>query len=400
MRQVERMATRKVKEVYGHIRAKGTISKVDLKQVTGLTTSTLTRLLEELVQEGWIEEVGFGESRGGRRPILYRTNARYAYVFGLEISRSVSRLLLCDLHLNKLAVEVWPMNRYMTPERLMEEVVRSIGAMMRERDLESTSMLGLGIGTVGPLDREGGIILNPMHFAAAGWLNVAIGPMLERQLGFPVHIDNGANAALLGEYWTQANSGIQHLLYVHAGVGLRSAMIMGGEIVYGAVDMEGAVGQMIIQADGPPSRQEGGNCGSWETYVSAYALQQAAVRGLKLGRETLLWSMVTRPEEVTYPMLERALAQGDEMVRELFLQAASYFGIGLSNLLNILHPEKVVLGGPLVSGNALFFEQAVRVARSKTYHYPQYDVSFEQSGLGDDAVATGAAAIMLKKVTE
>ncbi len=109
---------------------------------------------------------------------------------------------------------------------------------------------------------------------------------------------------------------------------------------------------------------------------------------------------VPRIEALTYPVIEACLALGDPLARELFLNAASYFGIGLANLLNILHPQKVIIGGPLISGNEVFFQHAVDVAMQKVYASQAYRVDFEKSRLGDEAVMIGAAATLVGKMTE
>lgn len=392
---------KKAKEVYELIRRRGVISKMDLKEMSGLTVSTLTRLLDDLTEHQLIIEVGLGESTGGRRPILYRTNPQFAYVFGLEISRTNSKLVLCDLHLNKMDTAVWKMDDTMTPTRLIQEMVIAVKHMLHKHNISETSVLGMGIGAVGPLDRMTGTILNPQHFSSPGWENVEICRIAEERLGFSVMLNNGANAAVLGEYWSDTEGRVEHLLYLHVGVGIRSAMISGGELVYGAVDREGAVGQMVIQADGPSPRNTSGNYGSWESFVSTYALEELVKSQLKIGRSSRVLQYIDRIEEdIKYPLIERALNEGDALVRDLTLQSACYFGIGISNLLNILHPEKVILGGPLIFGNDLFYKEAIRVALSKTYHAPIYQVEFEKSRLGDDAVAIGAAANMVKQLTE
>jgi predicted NBD/HSP70 family sugar kinase len=394
------ISSRKAKEVYESIRRRSIISKSDLKDISGLTVSTLTRLLDELTEQGLILEVGFGESTGGRRPILFRTNPTFAYVFGLDISRINSRLVLCDLHLNKLDDYVWKMDVSMTPERLLKEMVEVVNQMLLRHQIDEQKILGIGIGAVGPLDRLSGRILNPLNFPSPEWKDVNICSITQEKLGLYVTLDNGANAAIMGEYWSDLDEHIEHLLYLHVGVGIRSAMIAGGQLVYGAVDMEGAAGQMIIQSDGPPPRHSTGNYGSWETYVSTYAVEQAVKTALKIGRASSLNQYTDQVDSIKLPMIEQALKERDPLALEIVNQAASYFGIGLANLLNVLHPQKVILGGPLFSGNNLFYEQAIQVALKKTYYAPTYKVIFEKSKLGDDAVAIGAAAKVIKQLTD
>lgn len=94
-----------------------------------------------------------------------------------------------------------------------------------------------------------------------------------------------------------------------------------------------------------------------------------------------------------------ALRRRDPLATEIVTQAATYFGIGLANLLNVLHPEKVVLGGPLMNANDLFFYTATQTAIRKTYHYPQYQVMFSKGSYGDEALAIGAAFMILDKIT-
>ncbi len=381
------------------IRKWGTISKQEIKELSGLTTSTITRILEELVDGGFIVEVGLGDSTGGRPPILYQTNATYSYVFGLDISRVNTKLILCNMQLEKIDEYVWKMNEMMTPDYLMQEVIQATIAIIHKHGLKREAILGMGIGAVGPIDHKRGAIIEPKNFPSSGWECVEIIASLQERLGLEVFLDSGANTALLGEYWYHSTDQLEHLLYVHLGVGIRSSMMVGGKLVYGAVDMEGAAGQMIIQTDGIPPRHASGNYGCWESYTSIYALEQAAISYLKQGRESTLRHTISSAREVTLADLELALQDGDSLAQEIFTQSASYFGIGLANVLNILHPQKVILGGSLITGNELFFESAIKVAMQKTYYYPTYQVKFEKSILGDDAVAIGAAALVIQQIT-
>lgn len=131
-------------------------------------------------------------------------------------------------------------------------------------------------------------------------------------------------------------------------------MMSNGKVVYGAVDMEGSIGQMIIQTDGPRLGKRG-NYGALETFASIHALEQQAQSRLKQGRESSLRRLESDPEAIGFTHLAQALQEQDPLTVEIFTQSATYFGIGLSNLLNILHPEKVILGGSLVSSHPSFF---------------------------------------------
>ncbi|MDP4098140.1 ROK family protein [Paenibacillus sp. P96] len=385
------------KAVYERIAQQDDISKAELMAKFTLTGSSLTRLLEELVGEGWISESGLGQSTGGRRPILYQINPAHRYIFGLEISRLYSSLGLFDMKLNALSHTRWTMDETMTPERLIQYVQEQVEVMLEARHVPKEQVLGIGIGAVGPLDRNQGVILNPLYFPADGWSNVPICRLIEEKTGIPAQLDNGANAALAGEHWALRGENIQHMLYVHAGTGLRSAMMSGGQLVYGAVDMEGSIGQMIIQADGP--RLHGtGNYGALEAFASVQALEQQVRTQVKMGRNQLKGAENIQPEAIHFGMLTEALHNDELFVHELFSQSAAYMGIGLANLINILHPELIVLGGALINAHGSYYDTAVSVAQKNIYYYPEYQPVFSKGMLQENAVAVGAAVLVLKQL--
>ncbi|WP_020617639.1 ROK family protein [Paenibacillus daejeonensis] len=376
--------------IYNYVAQHGPLPKNELRHVVAASGSTLTRVLEEMAAQGLLNADSFGPSSGGRRPTLYQINPRYRYIFGLEISRLYSALALFDMQMNPISSIQWRMDEAMDPERLVEYVHVNAQAFLRDHQIRREQVMGMGIGAVGPLDREKGMILEPLYFTAKGWKHVPICRMLEERTGFPARLDNGANAALAGEHWSLREANLQHMLYVHAGVGLRSAMMSGGKIIRGSVDMEGAIGQMIIQQDGPRLDNHG-NSGALEAFVSVQALEQQ-VRGLiKTGRDHLLQQFRISVEQVNYDILLQALAGGDVMVQELFTRSAAHLGIGLANLINILHPERIVLGGALVSANQAYYDTAIEVALKHTYYYPDYAPQFSKGLLREHAVAAGAA---------
>lgn len=395
----ELIANPKAREIYFTVRKHGTVSKQSLLDESGLTISTLTRILDELLSLELLVEVGFGESTGGRRPTLYETNPSYAYLLGLEISRTHAKLVLMDFHLQLLGEYTWNMDTALTPEHLMESLHSQALQMLAAASIDLGRVAGLGIGAVGPLDRQAGVILNPARFTAPGWSQVHIKELLEQRLAVPVYLDNGANTALLGEYWASSNRMQHHLLYLHAGIGLRSAIMNDGRLLYGMIDTEGAVGQMIIEGSGLPPHIPGGNAGAWESYVSIHTLERQAREVWRLGSSGLLRSLAGSAEQLEFAHLIEALHARDPEVVRLFHEMAVYCGIGLANLINILHPEEVILGGPLFLAADDFYQEATRIALERTYYREQYNVRFTRSRLGERSVAAGACAMVLHQLT-
>ncbi|WP_238996541.1 ROK family transcriptional regulator [Paenibacillus pinistramenti] len=386
--------------VYDRIAVQKDISKAELLERFKLTGSSLTRLLEELIREGWIIEAGLGQSTGGRKPILYRINPLRRVIFGLEISRLYSSLGLYDLNMNPLAFSRWTMDETMTPEHLLERIAARIGSMLLEQGIDKSRVEGIGIGAVGPLDRQKGILINPQHFPAEGWQNLPVCGWLEQRTGIKAVLENGANTALIGEHWALRDERIQDMLYVHAGTGLRSAMMSSGQIVHGAVDREGSIGQMVIQTDGH-RLHDSGNYGALEAYASVQALEKQvrAQRRLGLNRLDGPEKKEMPADKINFDTLTEALRQGNRFVEELFLQSAVYLGIGLANLINILHPEAVILGGPLIHAHPGYYDKVISAAKDKIYYYPEYQPLFVNEMLQENAVSTGAALLVFKQMS-
>lgn len=387
------------KLVYFDIAEHGMVSKADLLGRVSMTSSTLTRLLDEMVAEQLILASKLGPSSGGRRPILYEINPDYGYFFGIEISRMHSSLGFFDMRMNPKSFTRWRMDEAMTPNRFVQHVTASMKVILQDHQIDPEQVLGIGVGAVGPLNREKGLIVKPLYFPAQGWADVPICRMLEEATGIPASLENGANTALLGEHWSLRPASPQHMLYVHAGVSLRSAMMSYGEIIHGSIDMEGAVGQMIIQTDGP-RLHEGSNFGALEAFVSVQALEKLAQSQAKMGRNELADLFPgLQPEQIRYDLLLQALKQNHPYTVGLFQQSASCFGIGLANMINMLHPEMIILGGALVNADQRFYQIAIDIARKMTYYYPAYQPVFSKGELREDAVATGAALMMWKKLS-
>lgn len=379
--------------IYYYIAERDIASKAELLERFPITSTTLTRLLEEMAEEGLIAASGLGPSSGGRRPILYETNPAYGYFFGLEISRFHSALGFFDVRMNPMSFTRWRMDEEMTPERLIAHAAQNIKAILFDHKLRPEQVKGIGIGAVGPLDRERGVMLSPLHFPASGWQDVPICRMAEEATGLAARLENGANAALMGEHWAMRRDNPQHLLYVHAGVGIRSAMMSNGRIIHGSIDMEGAVGQMIIQQDGP-RLHEGGNPGALEAYASIQALERQA--RAQLGRGDWHDLLPKEPEQLKYEDLLQALRLQHPAAVELFERSASHLGIGLANMINMFHPETVILGGSLIYSDERFYRTAIATACDNIYYYPSYRPVFSKGELREDAVATGAALMMWK----
>ncbi|KGT72796.1 hypothetical protein MA20_48210, partial [Bradyrhizobium japonicum] len=253
-------------------------------------------------------------------------------------------------------------------------------------------LLGIGIGSVGPLDRQLGMILEPAAFPAPGWKHVPIVQLLKEKLGVPVTLENGANTAVLAEY-IAAGRRPDNMLYCINAAGLRCGVMNNGRLMLNQTGDINSFGHMIIDAGGRLC--DCGNRGCLNRYISIPAIIDEASRRLNAGASSLLlrdWH--GDPVKISLDSIIQAYLAVDSLAREILLESAAYFGIGIANMVNLVHPQHVILGGRLVYDAPGYYEKAVEMAQKYIYHNLKAKVSIGQGLLQANAAVIGAAMMV------
>lgn len=382
------------KAVLDIVLMRGPVTKADIQDMTKMKLSTLNRVMKPLEDKGFVLESSIGESTGGRKPVLYDVNTKEYYLIGIDISRTYTSMAVVNMKMEVLHQKKFAMLESSTPEEVVHKILDFVKDSFKHLRIEKEMIIGIGIGTVGPLDRENGIMLNPVNFLSAGWRNIPIRKMLEDAVGLPVIIDNGANMAALAEYIYGEGKGTCNLAYINCGMGIRTGAISSGTVVRTIDDAEDAFGHMVIDVDGEPCTC--GNYGCIECYSSIPAIVDKFARELKKGRATIVEGA---PEDIDYVKICRAAENNDELAKETVTGAAAIFGVGLANYINLLGPQAVILSGPLIEHSRLFFETCTSIALKKCFLKGENRIRFTRFGFfRDNAIAVGAAASMLEEV--
>jgi predicted NBD/HSP70 family sugar kinase len=218
--------------------------------------------------------------------------------------------------------------------------------------------------------------------------------MIEQELQLPAIIDNGANTAVLAEYYFGAGRGLENIAYFNCGVGIRTGVISSGTIVRTVNDAEDAFGHMVVDVDGELCSC--GNYGCVECYSSIPSITKRFRSELKKGRS----SLIMKPsEEINYIDICAAAEEKDELAREVIINAAAIFGAGLSNYINLLNPGLVILSGPLIKSSTLFYETSTHISSKRHYLKEGNKVTYSRGGyFKDKAIAVGAAVELLEEV--
>jgi glucokinase len=222
------------------------------------------------------------------------------------------------------------------------------------------TFLGVGIGAPGPLDRRSGLVLLTPNL---GWVDFPLRARIEAGLGMRAALDNDANCAVLGEWWSGAARGTQHTIGFTIGTGIGGGIVVDGKLYHGASDCAAEIGHTTIDANG--RRCKCGNYGCLEAYASGPAIARRAIEAIEAGAESALPGMVDSSlEAITAQTVYEAAHDGDELAREVVNDTAKFLGAGVANLVNIFNPEVVVVcGGVTRAGDLLFVPLRREVAR-------------------------------------
>ncbi len=251
----------------------------------------------------------------------------------------------------------------------------------------------IGVSFGGPVYAPAGLVRLSHH--VPGWENIPLAERLQAEFKGPVAVDNDANVAALGELCFGAGQGCQNLLYVTVSTGIGGGWILNGQPYVGAEGMAGEIGHTMVQPGGlicVCGRQgclEAEACGLG---IANRAKLYLADAGKQSGR--LLQLANGSPENITAKMVSQAAAQGDELSRQILAESAERLGLGLGNAINLMNPERVILGGGVTKSGRRWWQIVRDTANANTL--PEIKVDIVPATLGDDAPLWGAVALAEK----
>lgn len=277
------------------------------------------------------------------------------------------------------------------------EVVRSLKEPSAGDIVESTKKIieglfsdevaGIGIGVAGLVDKNKGIVtLSPNIHSVEG---VDFTGLFKKKFHVPVFIENDANAAALGEKWIGAGQRFSSFVLMTLGTGIGGGIIYKGELA----DFSAEVGHMSVNADG--ARCPCGNSGCLELYAAANAIKARVVTALEQGTESLLREHCQGAfHKITTEDVYKFALEGDILSRDALKDTGRYLGIGITNIIDVLSPEAIILGGGLIGAWNIYVQEAIKEASRRTFAGLFEKVEIIPAKLGDGAGAVGAAKLV------
>jgi glucokinase len=275
-------------------------------------------------------------------------------------------------------------------DAVIARIVKLARASMAQA--KGKEIVGVGIGSPGPLDTKTGIVILTPNL---GWVDMPLRDRVADGLKLPTVLDNDANCAIYGEWWRGAAQGVEHVIGLTIGTGIGGGIILGGKIYHGASDVAGEIGHMTIDANGRLCKC--GNQGCLEAYASGPAIAVRAVEGIQAGAKSALPQYVQGDlSKITAQVVYEAANDGDGYALEVVRETAKLLGAGVASLVNIFNPSVVVIcGGVTQAGDKLFGPLTAEVHRRA--FKPAWEVCRILPGtLPGTAGVYGAAAVFMQ----
>ena len=363
------------------------VSRADVSRLTGLTRTTVSDVVEGLLEAGLVEELGPGQSTGGKAPILLRVPDDARHLIGIDVG---------DSQLTGAVVN------------LRGEIRRRVEAPLDGRDGEmalgrldglieelvepgAAPILGIGIGTPGLVDTTTGTVRWAVNL---DWRDLHLGERLRERWSIPVHVANDSHAAALGEHTFGGHPPGESMVVVKVGRGIGAGIVIGGQLYAGEGSGAGEIGHSAIADNARPCRC--GSVGCLETVASSRAVVQRARELAPHATESSL-RMAAQEGGLDFDDLVRAFTDGDDLAREVVQDAARHLGRTIGGLIGTLSIHRVVLVGEMTRFGEPWLGAVRREAHRSALAMLADATTIEIGRLGDDLVVLGAAALLMTR---
>ena len=364
-------------------------SRYDIARACGLSNSTVSTLISELMEIGIIKTVGEGPSIGGRRPVVLGINEEAGHVIAVDVGSTTITCGRVDLHAkihDKLTIRA-PKN----PAKSLAATVQLVRTVNEQAmSQQSPPILGVGVATAGYVRPATGIVVSA---SLLGWRDVDLGQEIQAATGLPVLVGNNANAAALGELYYGAGAGVDNFIYVAIGNGIGAGLVLDGQLYGGARNGAGELGHTAVAADGPVCNC--GRTGCLESLSSGSAIEQMARASLA---DTAPGTSRSGRTRITAEVVFRRAQAGDAAAAAIVDTALHYLAVGIGNMVNLFNPDQVILGGGITRSGDWFMEQFLPKIVPRLVPEQDGHVQFALSESNEDSGLRGAATLVIQQL--
>lgn len=369
----------------------GSYSIADFSKELSISVPTITKLITELIDDGFLEDLGKIGTNGGRRPSIYGLNPHAGYFIGIEVARHHFHITITDfkgniIHFIQDIEFVLEANEkcIMEMSSLIKDKVIGIGVPW-------IKVLGAGISLSGRVNPEKGYSLT--YFVSE---DIPLTAQFQKELQVPVTIENDSRAMAYGEYMSLGKDADKNMLFINLSWGLGMGVIMNGELYFGKSGFSGEIGHFPVLDNNIICRC--GKVGCLETGASGSALRRIILEQLKEHRQSSLSAVYQQKHDIELSDILTAVDKGDVVAIECIGQVGDALGRGLAGAINIFNPGLVVIGGRLIVGKE-YLMLPIRTAVNRfSLARVSSDSKIQFSKLGDKAAGLGNCLLSRSKL--
>ena len=343
---MDHLFSRQEKKVYSSIRMYGPLTPSDIRSTLHLSLPTILKVLKQLEDKRYIVSCE-GESSGGRKPLLYTVDPDRFYAFGVLLDPDdIIKVILINLDHKIVDFRDLSSLDQKTPPEHLEDICNAVNELRKKHaPNDERKCIGVGVGSVGPIDIEKGIFLSEKRFPVKGWENTALLDIIEQKTGLPAYINNLARLGLLAHKVAglAKNSSNAAFIFMHKGIGL--GIMIDNQLVSTSSTMTGALDHMVIKYDSDePPCEICGRRGCLTSIVSEKIMLKnyEAKTGL-------------REDGLTFNSILQAAERGDEAALTVLREAAFPLGLAIVNFMTLALVDLIILSGEVFNRSGLFF---------------------------------------------
>ena len=373
------------------VRSRGPISRADIAKRTKLSLPAVLKIVDGLVNDGFLRESGEGTSTGGRPPRLVEIDPEGAYAVGIELTPDRLSVGLADLRFDVRVEKEAQIASASGYRRILEQLVSASKAVLAESGVKQDRVLGVGVAVPGLVQNDTGTVVVAANLP--GWNNVPLAQDLSDGLGLPVIIENDARACALAELWHGRRSGMRHFMSVDVEVGVGAGIVLDRELYNGYRGIAGEIGHIVVEENGKPCGC--GKRGCLQTVASLTAMIEEVRTNPS---QKLLELCSGKPEELDVSCLLEALHAGDARAREVIEQGGRKLGRALGNLMNVLDVETIIINSDIAAAGEAYFASLREEVSKFFFLSSERPLRVVPSKLGRDAGLLGAVTLILREM--
>lgn len=352
------------------------ISRAEISKQTQLSRPCVSALVDEMIREGLLREMGIGDSKGGRKPILLAYNYQAYAIAGAVFEGSHLQMAIADLKGEFLAQYRTRFKQPTNGKALISYLETGLAQLLAESGLTRDRLLGMGVGLPGITQRGTGTV---SFSPSTGWKGLPVRQEMEERLQLPIIIDNDVNMMTLGEYAKGVGVDSSNLVYMYVGTGIGAGIILEGQFFRGFREAAGEIGYMMI---GPVHNRHGEEFGVFEHNYSVLGIMQKAkglLGSLEEGK-SVIEQLVFHAE------------QGNDGAERLLADIYRHWAFCMANIISVLNPELLILSGEMVHIN----ESGGNQIRKWLGEWVPVVPRIEKARLGEKAGLVGAVHCVLE----